>query len=117
MPTPPEKLKEGEDRVAWIKGGNYWRQAVFYKILSEYSTDTGSTDPHLRGDSPLESIRFEYVDPDSKGEIQINRIPVSGEEMGMVNTQIKEAWEDIQGKRFTKGCEDPECEWCGLTNN
>ena len=110
MPTPPEKLKEGEDRVAWIKGGNYWRQAVFYKILSEY-TDGETLN------APLEDIRFEYVDPDSKGEIQIKRIPVSGEEMGMVNTQIKEAWDDIQGKRFTEGCEEPDCEWCGLSSN
>ncbi len=106
-PYEPEKLKAGEIDHQKIYGGNYWRQAMFYKILTEHTDDERFT-------GSLIDIRFEYVDPDDKGEIHIHPIEGSEEALQIVGQQIRETYKKIQNREFTTGCENPDCTWCRL---
>ena len=83
-------------------GGDYWRQAVFYKIL-------------LRGHPKnweVERAEFDFVEPNKKSVLEKIGITISEADITTVTQQIVETWEKIQNKAFYKGCGKPECHWC-----
>ena len=86
-------------------GGDYWRQAVFYKIL---------VDNYGLKEWRVISIEFDFVEPDKKNEYRKIRIPVSQEDIAFVTAQITETWQKIQNREFYKGCGKPECHWCNF---
>ena len=110
-PPDPEKvakaLAEGkephdDDRL----GGDYWRQAVFYRILVEHEP---------RRNWIMSAARFEFVEPEKDtGEYKRARFEVSDDEVAQVRQQIKEVYAKIQAKEFQVGCNKPECEWCSF---
>lgn len=110
-PPDPEKvtkaLAEGrephdDDRL----GGDYWRQAVFYRILVEHEP---------RRNWVMASARFEFVEPEKEsGEFRSARFEVSDDEVAQVRQQVKEVYAKIQAKQFHNGCGKPECEWCSF---
>jgi DNA helicase-2/ATP-dependent DNA helicase PcrA len=94
-PTHPKKPE----------GGNYWRQAVFYKILSD----------HAKGKRPLlRSIDFLFVEPNSDGAFDHKLIAVTKADEDFVLGQVKDTWEKIQEHEFYVGCGKPECHWCNF---
>jgi DNA helicase-2/ATP-dependent DNA helicase PcrA len=83
-------------------GGDYWRQAVFYKIL-------------LRGHPKnweVERAEFDFVEPNKKKEFEKTAIAISEADITTVSHQIVETWEKIQNKDFYKGCGKADCHWC-----
>ena len=85
------------------EGGNYWRQAVFYKLLFD----------RQRGKSKeLRSIEFHFIEPNDKQEFDVKKIIVTPDHQEVVQRQITETWEKIQAHDFYKGCGKPECHWC-----
>jgi DNA helicase-2/ATP-dependent DNA helicase PcrA len=83
-------------------GGDYWRQAVFYKIL-------------LRGHPKnweVERAEFDFVEPNKKSAFEKIGIAISEADITTVTQQIVETWEKIQNKEFYKGCGKAECHWC-----
>ncbi|NJD39595.1 MAG: ATP-dependent helicase, partial [Geobacter sp.] len=111
QPPDPEKvakaLAEGkepadDDRL----GGDYWRQAVFYRILVEHEP---------RRSWVMSAARFEFVEPEKDtGEYKSARFEVSDHEVAQVRQQIKEVYAKIQAKEFQVGCNKSECEWCSF---
>ena len=89
-------------------GGNYWRQAVFYKILVDNLQGKGWKVLHTQ---------FDFVEPNSKNEFDIERLDISTEEVDLVKQQIKNTWEQIQQHNFYTGCGKPECEWCNFAKD
>ncbi|HMN33447.1 MAG TPA: ATP-dependent DNA helicase [Chitinophagaceae bacterium] len=89
------------------KGGNYWRQAMFYKILID-------KDPTRHWD--VSCARYEFLEPDPK----TNQLPqpvifsYKKEQIEQVETQIKEVWEKIQNHDFYTGCEKENCNYCNM---
>lgn len=83
-------------------GGDYWRQAVFYKILldNDKSNDWQAT-----------STEFEFVEP-VNDEYKTEKITVTPEDITTVTHQIKKVWQQIQNREFKIGCAKPGCEWC-----
>ena len=83
-------------------GGDYWRQAVFYKIL-------------LRGHPKnweVERAEFDFVEPNKKKEFEKIGISISDADITTVTQQVVETWEKIQNKEFYKGCGKADCHWC-----
>ena len=83
-------------------GGDYWRQAVFYKIL-------------LRGHPKnweVERAEFDFVEPNKKKEFEKIGIAISEADITTVTQQVVETWEKIQNKEFYKGCGKADCHWC-----
>jgi DNA helicase-2/ATP-dependent DNA helicase PcrA len=89
-------------------GGNYWRQAVVYKLLS----DRTKNKPKL-----LRHIEFQFIEPNDKGEFDVKRIAISPAHEAIVQQQITEVWNKIQAHDFYKGCGKEDCEWCNFVKD
>lgn len=108
----PEKFKApdpkaGED-AAFEKrmGGDYWRQAVFYKILVDH--DQGKHYGSWRNHQTL----FEFVEAQGSAKHKVQKVDITEEDVALVGEQIHQAWEGIQAQRFTQGCKEEWCRWC-----
>ncbi|MBC7651360.1 MAG: ATP-dependent helicase [Deinococcales bacterium] len=90
-------------------GGDYWRQAVFYKIL----VDNDSTN-----DWQALSTEFEFVEPVGD-TYKTEKVVVELEDITTVTQQIISTWQKIKNREFKTGCGKPECHWCNFvkTNN
>lgn len=87
------------------EGGNYWRQAVFYKILQD--NQKGKT-------KNLLNIEFLFIEPNEKGDFDKKAIVINPEMEAIVKQQIRESWQKIQSHDFYTGCGKPECDWCNF---
>jgi DNA helicase-2/ATP-dependent DNA helicase PcrA len=88
-------------------GGDYWRQAVFYKIL-------------LRGHPKnweVERAEFDFIEPNKKKEFEKIVVQIQEADITTVTQQVKEVWTKIQAKDFYTGCGKPECHWCNFVKN
>lgn len=91
-------------------GGDYWRQAVFYKIL---------VDNYEAKQWNLVSTEFDFVEPDKKKKYRRQKVVIQPQDVTTVKEQIRTVWEKIQQRDFYTGCGKPDCHWCNFvkTNN
>jgi len=91
-------------------GGDYWRQAVFYKIL---------VDNFGQKDWKAVSTEFDFIEPDKKKNYRREKLVISPADITTVTEQIATVWEKIQKRDFYTGCGQPDCHWCNFvkTNN
>jgi DNA helicase-2/ATP-dependent DNA helicase PcrA len=103
-----DKLKPPSEKDP--NGGDYWRQAVFYKIL---------VDGYEQKDWKVTGTEFDFVEPDKKKEYRKVKIMITPEDITTVSQQIVQTWEKIQNREFYTGCGKPDCHWCNFvkTNN
>lgn len=85
-------------------GGDYWRQAVFYKILLDNDSSN---------DWNAVSTEFDFLEPADE-EYKIEKIVVTPADITTVTRQITTTWQKIQNKEFKTGCGKPDCEWCSF---
>ena len=92
------------------KGGDYWRQAVFYKIL---------VDNYEQKDWKVVSTEFDFIEPDKKKNYQKKKVVISHADITTVTEQISDTWQKIQNREFYTGCGKEDCHWCNFvkTNN
>jgi len=90
-----------------IIGGDYWRQAVFYKIL---------LDNQQRNDWVAESSEFDFIEP-VKDEYKKEKIEISQQDIEIVTNQIVTTWQNIQNHEFDKGCGKEDCHWCNFVKD
>jgi len=88
-------------------GGDYWRQAVFYKIL---------LDNQKRYDWVAQSSEFDFVEP-VKDEYKKEKIDITPEDIETVTSQITDTWQKIQNHEFDKGCGKEDCHWCNFVKD
>lgn len=90
-------------------GGDYWRQAVFYKILVD----------NAGREWKAISTEFDFIEPDKKKNYRREKLPVSPVDVDMVTQQISTVWGKIQDHDFYVGCGKEDCHWCNFvkTNN
>ena len=86
-------------------GGDYWRQAVFYKLL---------IDNNDQGKYQVMSTEFDFVEPNAKKEISSILVPISKDDTDAVREQIQLVWEKIQARDFYTGCGKEDCHWCNF---
>ncbi|TDW99921.1 ATP-dependent helicase [Dinghuibacter silviterrae] len=97
------KLKPPGERIP--DGGDYWRQAVFYKIL---------LDNYPSKNWEVVSTEFEFVEPDAKKQYVRRKVAITPADMATVSDQVRRVWERIQARDFYTGCGKPECHWCNF---
>lgn len=86
-------------------GGDYWRQAVFYKLL---------VDNEASRNWSVKSATFDFIEPDKKkGYIQ-KQVPISAADTTTVTEQIVHTWQRIQAHDFYTGCGKDDCTWCNF---
>ena len=100
------KMKAPDDKEPM--GGDYWRQAVFYKIL---------VDNYSLKDWKVISTEFDFVEPDKKNEYHKKKITISPGDIETVKQQLTTVWAKIQNRDFYKGCGEPDCDWCSFVKD
>jgi DNA helicase-2/ATP-dependent DNA helicase PcrA len=102
------KLKGPNDKDP--NGGDYWRQAVFYKIL---------VDNYSQKDWKVVSTEFDFIEPDKKKNYRKEKVVISPADITTVTQQITTVWQKIQDRDFYIGCGKEDCHWCNFvkTNN
>jgi DNA helicase-2/ATP-dependent DNA helicase PcrA len=90
---------------ATANGGDYWRQAVFYKIL---------VDNYEQKDWKVTSTEFDFIEPDKKKEYQKVKIVITPLDIDIVTGQVADTWKKIQDRQFYTGCGLPDCHWCNF---
>ena len=89
-------------------GRDYWRQAVFYNILLENSSEIDTTGKQIE-------TQYIFLDDDGAKEgYSIHTVNVTKEDMDLVLTQIKEFWNKVNVADFTGGCGKDDCDYCRL---
>ncbi len=86
-------------------GGDYWRQAVFYKIL---------VDHYESKDWKVVSTEFDFIEPDKKKQYQKKKLVITEADITTVTQQIVDTWTKIQNREFYTGCGKEDCHWCGF---
>jgi len=84
-------------------GGDYWRQAIFYKILIDHDRTK---------DWQVAGMQFDFIEPVSEGEYHTEKIVISTEDTEIVTDQIKTVYQKIMAHDFNTGCGKKECDWC-----
>lgn len=87
-------------------GGNYWRQIVFYKML----TLADKSRPWVMDEGVID-----FVQPQKDGTFKRVPFHISSDDLELVTAEMQEAYRRIRNHEFQEGCE--ECEWCKLVNN
>jgi DNA helicase-2/ATP-dependent DNA helicase PcrA len=86
-------------------GGDYWRQAVFYKILID----------NMDGkDWKVVTSEFDFVEPDKTKGFQKRKIFIEPADITTVKQQITEVWHQVQARNFYTGCGKEDCHWCNF---
>ena len=98
------KLKPADEKNPL--GGDYWRQAVFYRLLVE-------NDP--RHDWEVNAVDFDFVEPYNDEYVKA-KVLIKPEDLQLVRSQIKETFENIKKHRFD-GCGKEDCNWCTFMRN
>jgi DNA helicase-2/ATP-dependent DNA helicase PcrA len=86
-------------------GGDYWRQAVFYKIL---------VDNYEYKDWKVVSTEFDFVEPDKKKEYKKIKVVIQPQDIETVMQQVTTVWEKIHNRDFYTGCGKEDCHWCNF---
>lgn len=89
-------------------GGNYWRQAVFYKLL---------LDSFKRGEWNVVSTEFDFVEPDKRKELTKHRVDISEADIETVKQQISTVWQKVKARDFYTGCGKTDCRWCNFVKD
>ncbi len=100
------KMKGPNDKEP--NGGDYWRQAVFYKIL---------VDNYEQKDWKVISTEFDFVEPDKKKEYRKEKIIITPSDTETVKQQVLETWNKIQARDFYTGCGKADCHWCNFVKD
>ena len=100
------KIKPPSDKDP--NGGDYWRQAVFYKILIDH---------YEQKDWQVISTEFDFIEPDKKGEYRKEKIVITAQDTETVKQQLTTVWHKIQARDFYTGCGKADCHWCNFVKN
>ncbi len=87
------------------KGGDYWRQAVFYKLL---------VDNYEQKAWQVVSCEFDFIEPDKRKNYRKEKIMIGPEDIRQVTAQISMVWEKIRQRDFYTGCGKEGCHWCSF---
>ena len=87
------------------KGGNYWRQLAFYKLLWE------SRSGEQRN---VKQAAISYLDLNKRGELTIESIDLSVGELRKAKQMIRQSYDHIMAQHFYTGCGESSCEWCNF---
>lgn len=86
------------------KGGSYWRQAIFYKILIDH-------DP-ANAWRAVEAV-FDFIEP-VEGQFLKKRIELDPASVETVAQQIIQGWTRIQNGDFLQKCTASDCPYCRI---
>lgn len=102
----PDEIEKRKPQVFESQyGGDYWRQAIFYRILIDnYKEKKWNV---LRTD-------FHFIEPNKKNEQVALEVLINTESIEIVKKQIEDTYRSIMNLEFDRGCGENYCEWCNF---
>jgi DNA helicase-2/ATP-dependent DNA helicase PcrA len=92
-----------------LNGGDYWRQAVFYKLILDYDQTK---------QWEMRSAEFDFVEPDQiDGHFHKEKVAITPIDLEIVKKQVIDVYSKIKAKEFSKGCGKDDCDWCNFTKD
>ena len=89
-------------------GHDYWRQAVFYNLLLENSSEIDTTGKKIE-------TQYIFLDDDGAKEgYSTHTVKVKKQDLDLVVAQIQEFWDKVNVADFTDGCGKDDCDYCRL---
>ena len=89
-------------------GHDYWRQAVFYNLLLENSSEIDTTGKKIE-------TQYIFLDDDGAKEgYSTHTVKVTKQDLDLVFAQIQEFWDKVNVADFTAGCGKDDCDYCRL---
>lgn len=89
-------------------GHDYWRQAVFYNLLLENSSEIETTGKKIE-------TQYIFLDDDGAKEgYSAHTVKVTKQDLDLVFAQIHEFWDKVNVADFTAGCGKDDCDYCRL---
>ena len=89
-------------------GHDYWRQAVFYNLLLENSSEIDTTGKKIE-------TQYIFLDDDGAKEgYSTHTVKVKKQDLDLVVAQIQEFWDKVNVADFTAGCGKDDCDYCRL---
>lgn len=89
-------------------GHDYWRQAVFYNLLLENSSEIETTGKKIE-------TQYIFLDDDGAKEgYSTHTVKVTKQDLDLVFAQIHEFWDKVNVADFTAGCGKDDCDYCRL---
>ncbi|MBA2250202.1 MAG: ATP-dependent helicase [Chitinophagaceae bacterium] len=101
-----EKMEQPHEHQP--NGGDYWRQAVFYKIL---------IDNYDKKEWKVVSTEFDFVEPDKKNVFRKIKVVIQPQDIETVMQQVITVWKKIQERDFYTGCGKEDCHWCNFVKD
>ncbi|WPQ64369.1 ATP-dependent DNA helicase [Chitinophaga sancti] len=89
-------------------GGDYWRQAVFYKIM---------LDNYRSKSWQVSSTEFDFIEPNKQKVYHKEKVFITADDIAAVTQQIVDTWTKIQNKDFYTGCGKEDCVWCNFVKD
>ncbi|TAE10423.1 MAG: ATP-dependent helicase [Bacteroidetes bacterium] len=99
------KKKLNRPHEADPNGGDYWRQAVFYKILSQ-KTDAIKL--------PVQEVVFDFIEPNDDKQLTQEKVIITPEDIATVTQQITTVHQRIMAHDFYTGCGKADCYFCNF---
>lgn len=89
-------------------GHDYWRQAVFYNLLLENSSEIDTTGKKIE-------TQYIFLDDDGAKEgYSTHTVKVTKQDLDLVFAQIQDFWDKVDVADFTAGCGKNDCDYCRL---
>ncbi|WP_270737125.1 ATP-dependent helicase [Streptococcus anginosus] len=103
------KTGSAQRGVEELAGGHdYWRQAVFYNLLLENSSEIDTTGKKIE-------TQYIFLDDDSaKKGYSTHTVKITKQDLDLVFAQIQEFWDKVNVADFTAGCGKNDCDYCRL---
>jgi len=106
-----EKFKPAQSDDETQVGGDYWRQALFYKILLDNF-------PHRTWNATGASFEFvEFEEKSGEKQLHHKKVHFTTDEINIVKNQIKTTMQKIRNFEFSTGCGSKDCQWCNFVKN
>ena len=87
---------------------DYWRQAVFYNLLLENSSEIDTTGKKIE-------TQYIFLDDDGAKEgYSTHTVKVTKQDLDLVFAQIQDFWDKVNVADFTAGCGKNDCDYCRL---
>ena len=102
------KLKNAKEKLMrptldFPNGGDYWRQAVFYKLLVDHDRTN---------DWQVVNTVFDFVEPLDDDSYHKEKVVIYPEDLSIVTEQIQTVYQKILNHEFDTGCGKEDCDWC-----
>lgn len=102
------KLKNAKEKLMrptldFPNGGDYWRQAVFYKLLVDHDRTN---------DWQVVNTVFDFVEPLDDDSYHKEKVVIYPEDLSIVTDQIQTVYQKILNHEFDTGCGKEDCDWC-----